>query len=556
MKRRLIVGLVGAWAVVVPAATAAPNDPDPSFGQGGVALTDAAYQTVRGAAVTPDGGIVVVGDAFSVTKLTHSGALDASFGANGTATAPVPAPQAFFRSTSVLVQDDGGIVVGGEIDPVWDNDPWAHFALARFLADGRPDPGFGSGGVVVMSLSADERDSIVAALAPAPGGRIVACGAGNDTQGRGALALARFDSNGRLDPSFGSGGLVRGPAGLCDTMARGPRGTLLLGGSGRDAAGNPTFTAARYLADGRPDASFGDGGVAATAIPMDTSRGFMHVLPQPDGKVVLTGQWEYQFELLRLDASGRPDPTFGSGGVVRTGASGPLTCGPAALQANGKIVLGGGEQVEASNRRFAIARYLPGGSLDASFGGGFVFTSLGPFDFADIGALVLQPDGRIVAIGDAGDSHGHLYLAALRLLGDGPGGAPADPDTLGAAPATAATDRASLRARLRAALSSLRRSLATRRGRRALRHSRLTVQVLLPAGDRLTVTLTRARAPHVTLARGSARARRGRAHLRLHATVAGVRLLRSSRPVRVRISARVLAPHRPALAVSTTIALH
>jgi uncharacterized delta-60 repeat protein len=558
VRRALIVA--ASCTLVASPAVAAPSDPDATFGDGGVALVGDAYQTVRGAAVTPDGGIVVVGDSFSVTKLTHGGALDRSFGASGTATAPVPAPEAMHRSTSILVQDDGRIVIGGEVDPVWDNDPWAHFALARFLPDGSPDPSFGSGGMVVMALGADERDSIVAALAPAPGGRIVACGPGNDTQGRGALALARYDSNGHLDPGFGSGGVVRGPAGFCDAMARGPGGTLVLAGNGRDTAGNPTITAARYLADGRPDPTFGNGGIVATAIPMDTSRGFIHVLPQPDGKVVLTGQWDYQFELLRLDASGRPDPTFGAGGVVRTGAAGTLTCGPAALQANGRIVLGGGEQVGGSERRFAIARYLPDGSLDPSFAGGFVFTSLGPFDYADIGALVLQPDGKIVAIGDAGDSHGHLYLAALRLIGDGPGGAPANPDALGALTngSTSASGPTALNARrasLRSALRSLRRTPRTPRARRALRHGALTMHLTLPAGNRLTVALPRAPAPHRVLARGTARARKGRTTLRLRTTRAGKRLLRSDRPIRLEARLRLLAAHAPPLSSSTTITL-
>jgi uncharacterized delta-60 repeat protein len=414
-----------------------------------------------------------------------------------------------------------------------------------------------------MALSADERDSIVAALARGPGDRIVACGAGRDGEGRSALALARFDDTGRLDPSFGAGGLVRGPDGFCDAMARGPGGMLLLGGSGHDAAGNPTLMAARYLADGSPDTSFGDGGTAATSIPMDTSRGVMHVLAQPDGKVVLTGQWDYQFELVRLDASGRPDPTFGAAGVVRAGASGSLHCGPAALQANGKIVLGGQEQVAGSDRRFAIARFLPDGALDAGFAGGFVYSFLGPFDYADIGALVLQPDGRIVATGSVGDSHGNLFLGALRLPGDGPGGAPADPDALGwlpsadrSATAPGATSAAARRASLRAALRSLRTTLVSRRARRALRHGGLTVRVALPAGNRLTVALARARAPQRTLARGSVRARRtGRARLRLRTTRAGIRVLRAKGPVRVKARVRLLIAHGPVLAASLAIRL-
>jgi uncharacterized delta-60 repeat protein len=344
---------------------------------------------------------VVASDRFTVTKLTRVGALDTTFGTNGTAMATVPAPQALFRSSAILAQDDGRIVVGGTDDPVWDGNPEPHFALARFLADGRPDPSFGSGGMVVMTVSAGERDSEVTALAPARGGGVVACGAVDGLQGAGRIVLARFDSGGRLDPSFGSGGLASGPAGHCHDLAGGPAGTLLVGGSLEYAVSNPTFIAARYLADGTPDRSFADQGIAGTAVPLDNACNHVNVLPQPDGKVVLTGEWDSQFELLRLDASGRPDPTFGTAGVVTTRTSQSLHCGPAALQANGKIILGGTELVPPSDGRFAAARYMPDGSLDPSFGGGVVFSTFGSSDYADVGGLVLQPDGKIVAIASA-----------------------------------------------------------------------------------------------------------------------------------------------------------
>jgi hypothetical protein len=75
------------------------------------------------------------------------------------------------------------------------------------------------------------------------------------------------------------------------------------------------------------------------------------------GKVVLTGSFDSRWALVRLDASGRPDPSFGTAGVAMTAAAQSLYCGPSALQANGKIVLSGGELVPPSFRRVAIARY-------------------------------------------------------------------------------------------------------------------------------------------------------------------------------------------------------
>jgi hypothetical protein len=203
--------------------------------------------------------------------------------------------------------------------------------------------------------------------------------------------------------------------------------------------------------------------------------------------------------------------------------------------------------VPPSDRRFAAARYLPDGSLDPSFGGGVVFSTFGSSDYADVGALLLQPDGRIVAVANVGDSHGHLYLGAWRLLGDGPGGAPADPDAMGwtppSAPASAAPRRAS-RATLRFAMTRLRHALATRRARHALQRGGVTVRVALPAGTRVTLTSSKR-----TLARGTAK--NARTHLRLRTTRAGLRLLRRHGRVRVRARARL----GPALTASTTIVL-
>jgi uncharacterized delta-60 repeat protein len=511
-----------AWlALAASPAVAAPADPDPSFGQGGLALVDAS-QAVQGAALAPDGGIVVASDRFTVTRLTPSGALDTSFGSNGTAMATVPAPQAFFLSSALVVQDDGRIVVGGTDDPVWDGSSQPHFALARFLADGTPDASFGSGGMVVMTVTAGERDSEVTALAPAPAGGVIACGAVDGLQGPGQMVLARFDSAGRLDPSFGSGGVASGPAGHCHDVARGPAGTLVAGGSLEYSVSSPTFIAARYLADGTPDRSFAAGGVATTAVAVDNACNHVQVLPQPDGKVVLTGQSDAQFELLRLDASGRPDPTFGNAGVVTTRTSQSLHCGPAALQANGKVVLGGTELVPPSGRRFAAARYLPDGSLDPSFAGGVVFSTFGSSDYADVGGLLLQPDGRIVAVANVGDSQGHLYLGAWRLLGDGPGGAPADPDSSSWEPPSAPA-HTSQRPSLRLALRSLRHALSTRRARRALQRGGVTVHVALPMRTRVTLVVR-----HTTLARGRSAA----AHLRLRTTHEGLRRLRGSGAMR------------------------
>jgi hypothetical protein len=231
---------------------------------------------------------------------------------------------------------------------------------------------------------------------------------------------------------------------------------------------------------------------------------------------------------------------------------------------------------------------------------------MGPGEYTDVGALTLQPDGKITLVGDVGDSHGLLDLGAWRLLGDGPAGRPADPDALGwlppnppdhdaepppsdsqmvgapptsgehAGPPPAAADAdgatgppaqhegaasspnalASRRASLRVALSTVRRTLASPRGRRTLAHGGLTVSIRLPAGNRLSVTLLEVRSPNTMLAHGDSTATAtGPTHLRLRTTRAGRRALHTPRPLRVILQPRLESTTTAALAARTTITL-
>jgi uncharacterized delta-60 repeat protein len=150
------------------------------------------------------------------------------------------------------------------------------------------------------------------------------------------------------------------------------------------AGGFFAFHLARYLPDGRLDPTFGTEGLVTV------NAGFAHALVlQPDGKLVTTGSG-----LTRCLPDGRLDPTFGVGGRVTTDFL-ALTL---VRQPDGKLVAAGGSgPFETSD--FALARYLPEGRLDASFGvGGLVTTDFfGGSDAAS--ALILQPDGKLVAAG-------------------------------------------------------------------------------------------------------------------------------------------------------------
>jgi uncharacterized delta-60 repeat protein len=172
------------------------------------------------------------------------------------------------------------------------------------------------------------------------------------------------------------------------------------------------FVIGRFDTDGSPDETFGSAGWTSTSFGEDSS-GAVDVFVQPDGKIVAGGsrvryvagvlEWR-GFALARYLADGSPDPSFGAGGKVATPVGGGGVAESVLLQPDGKIVAGGttlgksGEGVRSTGR-LALARYLPGGSLDPSFGtGGKATSKFGDLSYA--ADTILLSGGRLgVAIG-------------------------------------------------------------------------------------------------------------------------------------------------------------
>jgi uncharacterized delta-60 repeat protein len=176
------------------------------------------------------------------------------------------------------------------------------------------------------------------------------------------------------------------------------------------AGGFGDFALARYLPDGRLDPTFGVGGIVTT--DFGGFEGAGPVLLQPDGKPVAAGSADTDFALARYLPDGRLDLTFGVGGKVTTdftGAEGSDGVGGLIRQPDGKLVAAGRACLNFTCD-FALVRYLHNGRLDPSFGdGGTVTTDFGGDDQA--GPLVRQPDGKLVAAGGAG---GDFALARYR----------------------------------------------------------------------------------------------------------------------------------------------
>jgi uncharacterized delta-60 repeat protein len=291
-------------------------------------------------------------------------------------------------------------VVAGAANNGWDDD----FALVRYYSDGNLDTTFGGDGLVINDYSAED-DSIHALLLQ-PDGTLLAAGEVGTANGQ-DFALARYNADGSLDTSFGSGGwAVTNFFGYDDhgrALVRQPDGKLLVAGY-VNTGSEYDIAVARYTASGTLDTTFDSDGLVVTDISGDDAA--QAIILQRNGQILVAG-WSFtgannDFLLLRYNANGSLDSTFDGDGRVITDISGGddhLTA--IGLQLDGKLVVAGRVYNTTTGSDFALARYLPNGSLDTTFSGNGWLT----FDFYggdDHGqALVMQPGGQLVVAGYA-----------------------------------------------------------------------------------------------------------------------------------------------------------
>jgi uncharacterized delta-60 repeat protein len=390
-------------------AQAASGDLDATFGAGGKVTTDFAgdRDEAHGVVVQADGKLVTVGGAktsrsqdFALARYNANGTLDTTFGTGGKVTTDFAGndDQAF----AVVLQPDGKIVAAGQAGSGYRG---GDFALARYNANGTLDTTFGTGGKVTTDFAGNDDQAFAVVLQA--DGKIVAAGVAK-TSRSGDFALARYNPNGSLDATFGTGGKVTtdfaGDTDEAHGLVLQPDGKLVAAGQASTGYRGKDFALARYNPNGGLDATFGTGGKVTTDFAGNDDAAFGVGL-QPDGKIVAAGQASSgyrgeDFALARYNPNGTLDTTFGTGGKVTTDFAGSDDQAFAvALQANGKIVAAGQASSGYRGRDFALTRYNPNGSLDATFGTGGKVTTDFAGDDDQAFAVALQPDGKIVAAG-------------------------------------------------------------------------------------------------------------------------------------------------------------
>ena len=333
---------------------------DRSFGTGGKVLTTSGE--AHAVALQPDGRIVAVGapegGVGSIIRYRPNGQLDTMFGQGGKALFDVVSPErCYAEPANVAVQQDGKIVVVGQCQEGDESDA---FMVGRYTSAGKLDPAFAEGSYVFTQFAPGSSD-IPHAVAIQSDGKIVVVGS---SEGSGAgpgshVALVRYNPDGRLDTSFGSGGHVLAGRGDGWAVAQQTDGKIV-------AVGDGVF---RLNPNGSPDTGFGKGGTVANVRGTDVAL-------QSDGRIVVGSGYH---GATGLNPDGTIDKAFGNAGTAKVelrakyGASYSL-----AVQGDGKIVVAGYVAQAHGYGDFALVRYTAAGKIDRGFGrAGAAFADFG-----------------------------------------------------------------------------------------------------------------------------------------------------------------------------------
>ena len=367
-------------------------------------------------------------DGFNLsTSLLFDADLDSTFGDDGKVITDLGG---FESANAVAVQKDGKIVaagssfIGGGFD----------FAVARYNTDGGLDVTFNPTGSVPGTVTTGFgllSTDIANAVAIQKDGKIVVVGF-STVEGTADFAIARYNTDGSLDASFGTGGLVTTDFGGTDAgnaVAIQKNGKIVVAGIS-NIGGDFGFAVARYNRDGSLDVTFNPTGSLPGTVTTDfggEDRG-ESVDIQKDGKIVVAGRSDIgvneDFAVARYNPDGSLDLTFNPTGslpgTVRTNFGTNSDQGKAvAIQKNGKIVVAGKSGLDPD---FAVARYNTDGSLDVTFNptGSLPGTVTTDFGGADEGnAVAIQKDGKIVVAGRS-DAVGDIDdFAVARYRTDG-----------------------------------------------------------------------------------------------------------------------------------------
>ncbi len=434
----LVFFLNGASAFAETNAAALPGDVDSSFTANLYAPVISGNR-VAATLLTrqPDGKIIVIGSFAHVNNLPRRNL--ARINADGTPDATFNPQIAYSEISSIAVQADGKILLGGDF-VVNLNGINSTTGMIRLNADGSTDADF-------RVANGSNQAGAVRAISVLPDGKIIIAGAFNSVNNFPVNRLARLHADGSLDLSFQTG---TGPDNSVEAIAAQPDGKIIIGGDFNAYNSFSRRGLARINADGSLDAGFN----AGTGVNNDVAQ----IIIQPDGKILLGGNFnsvngiDRRSGIARLESNGTLDSAFAPDvGFLNTfqtrivlQADGKVLAGFEILfgttnfrrfnadgttdnsfvsvvtspirailpESDGKIVIGGDFSQVNGAARNGLARVNANGSTDASFGLLLNFS-------APATKVAVQPDGKILIVGGFQFVNGTPKSGFVRLRPDG-----------------------------------------------------------------------------------------------------------------------------------------
>lgn len=346
----------------------------------------------------------------------QSGQLDPGFGLGGWVHTDLGGKE---QAGTTAIQADGKILVGGRIALQTSE---YDFLLLRYLENGKLDSSFGNNGFLIWDFGTKQENlEFVRTL---PDGKILAGGfSGVNPNTNGILIKLLADGN--PDPDFGTDGIVYFKCG----KSTGPivanidaQQNIVVSGVCVVDSFDIDWFVARFLPDGKPDLSFNGIGwmyhnfLTREDIPFD-------LLLEPGGKILVTGcagvYPKANYAFLRLNADGSRDLSFGNNGELQTDFAGNHDIGyTTAITSDGKYITAGTVRDDITNYDFSLAKYFPNGDLDPGFGNGgkMTYDFKGPVDYGLY--MIKQPDHKYLICGE-NNVLTHNKFVVVRYLENG-----------------------------------------------------------------------------------------------------------------------------------------
>lgn len=396
-----------------------PGNLDTTFSADGKHRIDfnGSYESAADLVVLPDGKSIIGGVTYlngdydyTLVKLNEDGTPDPTFGTNGVTITRIPG-QADAMTVMKLLPD-GKILCSGYCSSCSQH----LWYLLRYKTNGTLDSTFGTNGISTsfksysyagpadIELLSDSSIIAVSTMASQFGYQMVA---------------VKYQSNGRVDSSFGVVGAVSTSFGLYDCGASCvrilPGNKILMAGSGtQNMITNRNAALLQLLPSGVRDSTFGVNGAVITDFDSLDDH-YAQIAIQPDGKIIAAGMTGYinsSFAMARYHANGKIDSSFGTNGLVVNNMSVSYSdyIMDIFLQADGKIVFAARTDnnvqspYNSSPIDFIVGRYLPNGTFDSTFGtNGITKTTFGTFNTA-ISKIAYAPGNKVMAVGGGFDN--------------------------------------------------------------------------------------------------------------------------------------------------------